>query len=1046
MSLRIALHHRSSSHYDRDVIIAPHEIRLRPAPNCRTPILSYSLNVQPADHFINWQQDVFGNHIARVVFKDKKARALEITVDLVADMTVINPFDFFIEPYAENYPFTYPPEVMRDLTPYLTLDEQGPLLKKWLADFHATHPAAGSTIDFLMAVNHKLSSDIRYLVRMETGVQTCEHTLQHQSGSCRDSGWLLVQILRHCGLAARFVSGYLIQLKPDQESLDGAAGPKRDFTDLHAWAEVYLPGAGWVGLDATSGLLAGEGHIPLACTPSPFSAAPVTGSVEPCETTFDIAMTVTRILEDPRVTKPYSEAQWLAIDTLGKQIDIELDKLDVRLTQGGEPTFISIDDMDGPEWNTTALSDEKWALAEQLAWRLKARFAPEGLLFYGQGKWYPGEPLPRWALGIQWRNDGQPLWRDQTFIAAADTPADTPPEDAQRFAAALTAALKMDPLRLLPAWEDPLTHLSAEKAERIPGSKHAAGYALPLGVADGEWTSSPWPLPANQVILINGDSSIGFRLPLSDLPKALPGGGAVVRTALCIEVRDGRLYVFLPPIDTSAPYITLLDAIQNVAARLKVRVRIEGYGPPPDRQITVLNVTPDPGVIEVNVHPAANWKQLVSNTTTLYAEARATRLGTDKFMLDGRHTGSGGGNHITLGGATAGDSPLLRRPDVLRSLITYWQHHPALSYLFSGMFIGPTSQAPRVDEARDDNLYELEIAFQQLAALQARLGETLPPDMTNRLLRNFLVDLTGNTHRAEFCIDKLYAPHGAMGKLGLLEFRGFEMPPHPQMGLAQMVLLRALVTWFWKKPYLGRLVRWGTQLHDRFMLPHYVAADFHDVLADLRRAGYAFEDNWFAPFYEFRFPRYGTVIYDGIEIELRQAIEPWNVLGEEISAHTTARYVDSSVERLQVRARGLTESRHIIACNGRALPLAPTATPGEFVAGVRFCAWNPPSALHPTLGVHAPLVFDVVDSWSGRSIGGCTYHVSHPGGRSYSTLPVNAFEAEARRVARFWDHGHTPGPMQVTPEAPNPAFPVTLDLRWNAAPKDEAVGDAAAKV
>jgi len=1032
LSIHVALHHQTRYRYDRDVGLSPHEIRLRPAPHCRTPILSYSLNVRPAEHFINWQQDIFGNYIARFVFPEK-TRELEITVDIVADMTVINPFDFFIESYAEKFPFTYREDLVRDLAPYCALDEQGPLLLQWLADFRAAHPGPTATIDFLIAINQQLQKDIGYLVRMEPGVQTCEHTLQHKSGSCRDSGWLMVQILRHCGLAARFVSGYLIQLKADLKPLDGAAGPERDFTDLHAWAEAYIPGAGWVGLDPTSGLLAGEGHIPLACTPSTASAAPVSGGVDPCETQFDFGMAVTRIHEDPRVTKPYDDAQWRAIAVLGQQIDTELAASDVRLTQGGEPTFVSIDDMDGEEWNTAALSDKKWELAEQLAWRLKERFAAGGLVFYGQGKWYPGEPLPRWSLGIQWRNDGQPLWRDPALIAAATTPADTGPADAQRFAVALTAALGLAAERLLPAWEDPLTHLSAEKALRVPGSKNPAGHVLPLGAGDAGWTTSPWPLPDKQLILINGDSAIGYRLPLSSVPEKLPGGGKVVRTALSVEARDGRLHVFLPPFETIQPYFDLLSAIERLAAQLKLRIRLEGYGPPADQRVTVLHVTPDPGVIEVNIHPAATWDQLVANTTALYAEARLARLGTEKFMLDGRHTGSGGGNHIALGGPTVADSPLLRRPDLLRSLITYWQNHPALSYLFSGMFIGPTSQAPRVDEARDDNLYELEIAFQQMAALQEKHGMALEPEKTDRLLRNFLVDLTGNTHRAEFCIDKLYTPAGGRGQLGLLEFRGFEMPPHPQMSLAQMLLLRALTAWFWKTPYQAKLVRWGTQLHDRFMLPHYVAADFHDVMSDLRRAGFAFDDAWFAPFHEFRFPRYGTVIYNGIEIELRQAIEPWHVLGEEVGLNATARYVDSSVERLQVRARGLTESRHLIACNGRALPLVPTGTPGEFVAGVRYCAWNPPSALHPSIGVHAPLVFDVVDTWSGRSIGGCTYHVSHPGGRNYSTLPVNANEAEARRVARFWDHGHTPGPMTIAAEVPNPAYPVTLDLRWQPA-------------
>jgi uncharacterized protein (DUF2126 family) len=500
-------------------------------------------------------------------------------------------------------------------------------------------------------------------------------------------------------------------------------------------------------------------------------------------------------------------------------------------------------------------------------------------------------------------------------------------------------------------------------------------------------------------------------------------------TALCIERRQGRVHVFLPPLSRLEHALELLAIVESVA-REHGPVVIEGYPLPRDPRLHQLVVAPDPGVIEVNVHPAASWSDLVATTTALYEDTHAMRLGTEKFQIDGTHTGTGGGNHITLGGPTPADSPLLRRPDLLRSLVTYWQHHPALSYLFSGQFIGPTSQSPRVDEGRIETLYELEIAFAELE----RLPVDPNPWLVDRLLRHLLVDITGNTHRAEFCIDKLFSPDSDRGRLGLLELRAFEMPPHPRMALVQALLVRALVARFWDEPYRGSLVRWGTELQDRFLLPWYVAADIADVTEDLRVHGFAFDAAWLAPFIEFRFPRIGQLQVAGTTIELRRAIEPWHVLGEEVTANATARYVDSSVERLQVLVEGLTGHRHLVTCNGRAVPLQPTGTPGTWVAGVRYRAWKPPSALHPTIGVHAPLVFDLVDRWSGRSLGGCTYHVSHPGGRSYDRFPVNAAEAESRRAARFSTLGHSPGPVDprvLVHHDPigDREYPHTLDLR-----------------
>ena len=1068
MAIHVALHHKTHYRYDRSVALGPHVVRLRPAPHCRTPILSYSLNLAPKPHFINWQQDPHSNYLGRVVFPEK-ARELLVEVDLVAEMSVFNPFDFFLEPAAEQFPFTYEPWLQKDLAPFLEVSADGAPLQEFVRTIDRR---PRRTIDFLVDLNSQLSKQIAYVIRLEPGVQTPDETLRLARGSCRDTGWLLVQSLRHLGLAARFVSGYLIQLMPDVKSLDGPSGASADFTDLHAWAEVYLPGAGWIGLDPTSGLLAGEGHIPLAATPDPFSAAPITGELDECEAVLTHEMHVRRIHESPRVTLPYTEKEWTEIVALGEQVDRDLSRADVRLTMGGEPTFVSIDDMDAPEWNTAALGPHKRERAGELVRRLKKHFAPGAVLLCGQGKWYPGESLPRWALGCWWRRDGVPVWNDECLLADDTVNYGHGEEHAKRFVNELAGRLEVDASLALPAYEDawyymwrerrlptnvdPLQSKLSDEEERArlarifeQGIDRIVGYVLPLR---RRWTSNPgwhwesgrWFLRPEHLFLIPGDSPIGYRLPLDSLPwvtktdypyiyeqdlhverppfppkqmsverdvrresnrgVGLPPGRetmspqrgvsdpSVIRTAICVEPREGRLHVFMPPVERTEDYLDLLAALESTAAALSMPIIIEGEQPPVDPRLNHFTVTPDPGVIEVNLHPADTWNDLVSYSTTLYEEARQSRLGTEKFMLDGRHTGTGGGNHIVVGGPTPSDSPFLRRPDLLRSLVGYWHNHPSLSYLFSGLFIGPTSQHPRVDEARNDALHELEIAFNEI-----RDELYCPPWLVDRVFRNVLVDVTGNTHRAEFCIDKLYAPETSSGRRGLVELRSFEMPPHARMSLAQQLLLRSLIASVWQEPYKRPLVRWGTELHDRYMLPHFVAQDFDDVMGELQRAGYPFRSEWFAPHLEFRFPMYGAVTSRGVRLELRQALEPWHVMGEEQGTGGTVRYVDSSVERLQVKVTGLTESRHSLACNGRRVPLHPTGTPGEFVAGVRYRAWQPASALHPTIPVHAPLVFDLVDTWNERAIGGCVYHVAHPGGRSFEQFPVNAYEAESRR-------------------------------------------------
>lgn len=1105
MALKIVISHKTKYKYDRPVSLSPHIFRLRPAPHSRTPIESYSIKIEPKEQFFNWQQDPFGNYVARLVFP-KKTRELSIDVEIIADLQTINPFDFFVEEYAEEYPFKYDKTLKKELLPYLEITDDGPLLKDFLKTVDYT---PRKTIFFLIDINRKIYEYLKYNIRMEPGVQNCEETLKLKNGSCRDYAWLLVQTLRHLGFGARFVSGYIVQLKSDEKSLDGPSGPEEDFTDLHAWAEVYIPGAGWIGFDATSGLLAGEGHIPLACTPSFESAAPVVGMTDKCETEFEFENTVTRIFESPRVTKPYTEEQWQAIYKLGHKVEKQLQKNDVRLTMGGEPTFVSIDDMEAPEWNTEADGPHKRELAKNLSARLYDAFAKGAIIHQAQGKWYPGEPLPRWQIEICWRKDGKKIWNNKNLFSLFSDKTNIPKHADKLFLQTLSRHLGITDKTIIPTYEDsfyflwqegqmPLdidptkedgNMLVKEKLQQIlqNGTSKPTGYVIPLNNSRGEWYTCNWAFRRQHLFLIPGNSPIGLRLPLNSLlvkpndeefpvyqpdnfskKKTLPSFQRLVsnriksiekngikekktnyfiRTALCAEIREDKLHLFLPPLDSIEIFLDLMASIEATAKVLSIPVVLEGYDAPKDHRLDSLKVTPDPGVIEVNVQPATNWEALCNNTFTLYGEAKKSRLGTEKFMLDGKHTGTGGGNHVTLGGTSPADSPLLRKPSLLRSLLTFWQHHPGLSYLFSGAFIGATSQAPRVDEARMENLYELEIAFSQIP----KDGE-VPFWLTDRLFRHLLTDLTGNTHRAEFCIDKLYSPDSSSGRLGILELRAFDMPPHPQMSLMQNLLVRTLVAWFWKKPYEHNLVRWGTELHDKFLIEHFVREDIKDIVNQLNRAGYAFKEDWFNPFFEFRFPLHGMVEINNMHLELRAGIEPWNVLGEEATGQGTARYVDSSVERLQVKVNNFNNDRYVLTCNGIKVDLKSTSKKEEYVAGVRYKAWNPYSAMHPTIGVDTPLVFDIVDTWNRRSIGGCTYFVAHPGGRSYDAYPVNSFEAESRRISRFWEFGHTQGEVENISQETEPStkrvqekesakkfsfkvlpvnleFPNTLDLR-----------------
>lgn len=1160
--MRIRVRHETRYGYDRPAALGPHVVRLRPAPHTRARVLSYSLQVSPARAAVRWQEDPWANRIARLTFPvGAETTELALTVELALEVRPVNPFDFFVDDRCKELPFRYPDGLEHELAPFLGVPDAGPRLRAFVADL----PAGGPFTPWLVELNRRVAAEVAYVIRNEPGIQTPEETLELRRGSCRDSALLLVHALRARGLAARFVSGYLVQLADEGAIPDLPRGMLQDVVDLHAWAEVYVPGGGWIGLDGTSGLLCGEGHVPLCTAVHPELAAPVSGTASAPASRFEFALEVVRLGHEPRPRRPYTDDQWAALRATGRAVDARLAAQGLALTMGGEPTWTSREQPRLPEWNLEALGPSKWAQGLRLAHELRRRLPAGALVLQQQGKHYPGESLPRWALRFLWRPDGVPVWRDPARLDLRAPEADgargeparevEPPARAAAEAArqarraatadalsraeallgALAGRLGVEAGCARPGYEDPWVFSTLE--ENLPadldplaldldraedrrrlgrvldrGLGAAVGFALPLDHDGAGWVSRPWALRRRHLFLLPGDGPMGLRLPLDRLagtpdplatwpadPTAVacttglgPAGGpdgagpgdhpapdgarpafafdprratpergrapairrqaqgqgpaddaaaagdlgaggagaSALRTALCVEPREGALCVFLPPQREAERFLELVAAVEDAAAALDLAVRLEGYGPPPDPRLRHCAVTPDPGVLEVNLPPAATFDEYVATLELAADAANHAGLTTERYQLDGREVGPGGGHHLTLGGPTPLESPFLRRPALLARLLRYLQRHPALSYAFTGQFVGPTSQAPRIDEGRLEALDELELALAQLERPQ----ETPPPWLVDRVLRNLLVDVAGNTHRTELSIDKLFDPGGPAGRQGLVELRAFEMPPHERMAAAQMLLVRGLVAALADGPVAAALdgaplVRWGRRLHDQFLLPHFLWADLEDVLDDLRRAGLPFDDAWYRPFVDVRFPALGRLEADGVALELRPALEPWPVLGEEATGATVSRYVDSSLERLQVRVEGLVDERHVVCVNGQVLPLHPTGRAGERVAGVRFRAWQPPHCLHPTLGIHHPLRFDLVDTWAARSLGSCTYHVWHPEGRAFDEPPLTAFEAAARRAQRFTTEGHAPWPVVPRPARAGDTTPWTLDLR-----------------
>lgn len=1110
MSTRVAITHRVAQHFARPTRLPTHWLRLRPAPEQRARISAYSLAVHAEPHFLNWVRDPFENHLGRLDFPEPLAE-FGITLELIAELEPTNPFDFLAEPYAARHPFDYPIQLKKELSPYLLTGEPGPRLRAWLAKVER---ASTTTVERLDALNRMVQEAHALTTGGAPGAVDLESFLERREGSCWELAWLLTLTLRHIGLAARFACGYRVLLgdEPPDDSTPRLPDTVALHTWSEAYIPgagwVGLdPSMGTFVTESHIPLACAP--EPRRVLPIVSDRA-ADGEASPETRSESLHV---RRLTPSRVSWPHTDTQWADIEALGRKLDGDLARQGLKPALGVSLSLVSGQDGMTPEWSTQAIGPSKRALAESLSISLRKRLGPGGVPQLGQGEWYGGESLPRWRLGCFFRADGAPVWRNPerlTLGHAQDTR--LPPlladqsDQAQRLAQSIARGLGIGPARVVPAHEDPLHELwrarapgnlaapgelrdplrRAALAERLSGvPRPPTGYVLPLSWdhARACWVTGAWRFRRGGFYLAPGSASMGYRLPLDSLiddeagvfeaqidrsPLEARGGlpdfhadvrarlerGSTQastrddhppRTALCVEARAGRLFVFLPPVSHLEHYLDLVAAVEVSAEALKLDVSLEGYPPPEDPRLRRFWIEPDAGVLRLDLPETSNWDELLTTLGAAYEEAWALGLGTERLSADDGRLASGGGGPLTIGGVSPAESPFLTRPEILRSLVAYWQRHPCLSYLFAGRLIGPSGSAPRPDEGRDEMLYELSVALDRLPS-----GTSDKPWLPDRVLRHLLTDPAGGLKRAEIRVDQLYSPERASQRLGRITINAFESAPETHLAALQALLVLGLIGRFGRHPDSGELRRWGPALHDRFMLPDILWDDLRSVVGDLVAAGYPFQLDWFEPLFERRFPVLGSVPIGPLTLKLRSAHEPWPLLAEEATGAGVARFVDAANERLQVTLSGAHPGRYVLVCNGHRVPLQETATHGEYIAGIRYKISNPPATLHPTVWPVQSLVFDVIDTWSGPVIGGCTYLPPQPqlwGSIGTPALPPATGEPrEAPRVfpvpilsmralgrsGRFLPHGSGLGPMTAPPKIDDEQFPHLLDLTQRA--------------